>query len=128
MVPHEALFLEGVIEEKFFLKPEERAQGKTSPYAFKVKKVTMLGNVSADRLKGFSLSIDTPMLTPRFREDLVRVVRKHKGNIPLEMFLFDPQTRYRIQFKSNKFQVGVSTELIADLHRIGVDRYEALQK
>ena len=88
----------------------------------------MLGNVSADRLKGFSLSIDTPMLTPRFREDLVRVVRKHKGNIPLEMFLFDPQTRYRIQFKSNKFQVGVSTELIADLHRIGVDRYEALQK
>ena len=129
MVPHEALFLEGVIEEKYFLKPEERAQGKTPPpYVFKLKKVTMLGNVSADKLRSFSVSVETPMLTPQFREGLVRVVKKHKGNTPLEMFLFDPQTRYRIQFKSNKFQVGVSTEFISDLHRIGVDRYEAVKK
>ena len=128
MQPHAALFLDGVIEEKFFLKPEERAQGKTSPYAFKLKKVTMLGNISDELLKGFSLNIETPMLTPAFREGLVKVVKKHKGNIPLEMFLFDPKTRYQIQFKSNKFQVQVSTDLIADLRRIGVDRYEVIRK
>ena len=128
MQPHAALFLDGVIEEKFFVKPEERAQGKTSPYAFKLKKVTLLGNISEDLLKGFSLNIETPMLTPAFREGLVRVVKKHKGNIPLEMFLYDPKTHYRIQFKSNKFQVQVSTELIADLHRIGIDRYEVIRK
>ena len=128
MQPHAALFLDGVIEEKFFVKPEERAQGKTSPYAFKLKKVTLLGNISEDLLKGFSLNIETPMLTPAFREGLVKVVKKHKGNIPLEMFLYDPKTHYRIQFKSNKFQVQVSTELIADLHRIGIDRYEVIRK
>jgi DNA polymerase-3 subunit alpha len=128
MVPHEALFLEGVIEEKFFLKPEERAQGKTSPYTFKVKKVTMLGNVSDELLKSFVVDLETPLLTPAFREGLVRVVKRHKGNIPLEMTLFDPQTRYRIQFKSNKFQVAVSTDLIHDLHAIGIDKYEVVRK
>ena len=128
MQPHEALYLEGVVEEKFFLKPEERAQGKTSPYAFKVRKIMMLGNVTSEYLKSFSISIDTPMLTPAFREDLLRVMKKHRGGTPLEMFLFDPKTRYRIQFKSNKFQVSVSSDLIADLHRIGVDHYEAVRK
>jgi len=128
MVPHEALFLEGVIEEKFFLKPEERAQGKTSPYTFKVKKVTMLGNVSDELLKSFVVDLETPILTPAFREGLVKVVKQHKGNIPLEMTLFDPQTRYRIQFKSNKFQVTVSTDLIHDLHAIGIDKYEVVRK
>ena len=128
MQPHEALYLEGVVEEKFFLKPEERAQGKTSPYVFKVRKVMMLGNVTSEYLKSFSISIDTPMLTPAFREDLLRVVKKHRGGTPLEMFLYDPKTRYRIQFKSNKFQVSVSSDLITDLRRIGVDHYEAVRK
>jgi len=128
MQPHEALYLEGVVEEKFFLKPEERAQGKTSPYVFKVRKVMMLGNVTSEYLKSFSINIDTPMLTPRFREDLLRVVKKHRGGTPLEMYLYDPKTRYRIQFKSNKFQVSVSSDLITDLRRIGVDHYEAVRK
>ena len=44
------------------------------------------------------------------------------------MFLYDPVTRYRIQFKSNKFRVAVSTELITDLRLIGIDRYEAVRK
>ena len=34
-------------------------------------------------LKGFSIDLETPMLTPEFRRDLVRVVKRHKGNIPL---------------------------------------------
>ena len=55
MQPHATLFLEGSVEEKFFLKPEERAQGKTAPWAFKLKKVTLLGNISDDILTGFCL-------------------------------------------------------------------------
>ena len=57
MKPKETLFLEGEIGEKFFLKPEDRAQGKTSPYTFKLKKtgietmsatLTNWGTVTAD--------------------------------------------------------------------------------
>ena len=55
-------------------------------------------------------------------------MKRNKGSIPLEIFLYDPQTHYRIQFKSNKFQVGVTTELIQDLRRIGVDKFEVIRK
>ena len=128
MTPKNTLFLEGVVEEKFFLKPEEKAQGKSAPYTFRLKKVTLLGNITDDILSGFSLDITTPMLTPKFREDLVKVVKKHKGKIPLTLYLYDPETHYRIQFISKKFQVGVTSGLIQDLHKIGVDRYEVLKK
>ncbi len=128
MTPKNTLFLEGVVEEKFFLKQEEKAQGKTAPYTFRLKKVTLLGNITDDILSGFSLDITTPMLTPKFREDLVKVVKKHKGKIPLTLYLYDPQTHYRIQFISKKFQVAVTSGLIQDLHKIGVDRYEVLKK
>ena len=128
MQPKATLFFEGVVEEKFFLKPEERAQGKTAPYAFKVRKVTLLGNISDDLLTGFCMDITTPMLTQQFRQDLVRVVRKHKGNIPLTLYLYDPLTRYRIQFYSKKFQVAVTSEFIRDLRAIGVDKYEVQRR
>ena len=128
MQPKATLFLEGEIGEKFFLKPEEKAQGKTAPYAFKIKKVTLLGNITDELLTGFSMDVTTPMLTQQFREDLVKVVKKHKGNIPLTLFLYDPGTKYRIQFYSKKFQVAVTSDFIQDLHRIGVEKYEVTRR
>ncbi len=128
MVPHDALFLEGVIEERYFLRPEEKAQGKTVPYTFKLQSVTLLGNVAESRIKAFGINIETPMLTPAFREGLVKVIWKHKGSIPLEVFFFDPDTRYRIQLKSNKYQVAVSEELLTDLRHLGVDQFEVVKK
>ena len=128
MVPHNALFLEGVIEERYSLRPEERAQGKTVPYTFKLQNVTLLGNVSESRIKAFTINIDTPMLTPAFRKGLVQTIKAHSGKTPLEVFFFDPDTRYRIQMKSNKFQVSVSEELITALRRLGVDQFEAVKK
>jgi DNA polymerase-3 subunit alpha len=128
MSPRASLFLEGVIEEKFFLKPEEKALGKTAPYAFKLRKVTLLGNLSDEVLTGFNLDIETPMLTETFRKDFVKVIKSHKGNIPLNIFIYDPQTRYRIQFYSKKYQVAVTQEFIQDLHRIGLDHYEVSRR
>jgi DNA polymerase-3 subunit alpha len=128
MVPHNALFLEGSIEERYSLRPEERAQGKTVPYTFKLQSVTLLGNVAESRIKAFSINVETPMLTPAFREGLVKTIRKHGGKTPLEVFFYDPDTRYRIQMKSNKFQVSVSEELITDLRRLGIDKFDVTKK
>ncbi|MBP3203336.1 MAG: DNA polymerase III subunit alpha [Bacteroidales bacterium] len=125
---HATLFIEGVVEEKFFLKPEERAQGKSAPYAFKVRKITLLGNIAEELLTGFNMDITTPMLTQQFRQGLVRVVKKHKGKIPLTIYLFDPVTKYRIQFVSKKFQVAVTADFLLDLQSIGISRYEVLRK
>jgi DNA polymerase-3 subunit alpha len=128
MIPHEALFIEGVIEEKFALRQEERAQGKTAPYSFKVKGIMMLGNVCESMLKAFGISIETPMLSPGFRKGLVKVIRAHEGRTPLEVYFYDPDTRFRIQMKSNKFQVAVSEDLLTDLRRLGVDKFEVVKK
>ena len=125
---HATLFIEGVVEEKFFLKPEERAQGKSAPYAFKVRKITLLGNIAEELLTGFNMDITTPMLTQQFRQGLVRVVKKHKGKIPLTIYLFDPVTKYRIQFVSKKFQVAVTADFLLDLQSIGISHYEVLRK
>ena len=125
---HEALYIEGEIGEKYFIRPEERAAGKTSPYILRVKKINLLGNVTDDFLSGFVIGLTTPMLTQKFRKDLATVLKRHPGNLPLGMYLTDHETGYRIQFHSNKYKVGVNEDLINDLRSIGVVEYEALKK
>ena len=128
MQPNAALYLEGEIDEKYGLKPEERAQGKTAPYAFRLRKVSLLGNVTEELLRSFSIELETSMLTPAFRQDLLRVVKRHKGGLPMMLYLSDPVTKYRIQFYSKKFQVTVTSEFIRDLAAIGVHRYDVQKK
>ena len=124
---HNAIFIEGEIEEKYYIKPEEKAQGKTSPYAFKVKKVSLLGNVTDSFVKGFAISISTPMLTPEFRDSLVKMIKRNKGNVPLTMFLYDPEKKWNIEFLSRKFRVAVTAPLIEELTRMQI-RYSVLKK
>ena len=127
MVQNNTIYIEGEIDEKYYIKPEDRAQGKTSPYGFKVKKVMLLGNVADTYIKGFAINITTPMLTPEFRESLVALIRKNKGNVPLSMYLFDPEKKWNIEFLSRKFRVAVSASFIQELEKLRV-RYTVLKK
>lgn len=127
MTLHNTLFIEGEIDEKYYIKPEERAQGKTAPYGLKVKKVMLLGNVTDTYIKGFALNITTPMLTPEFRDKLVALIRKNKGNVPLSMFLYDPEKKWNIEFLSRKFRVAVSASFIDELEKLRI-RYTVLKK
>ena len=124
---HNAIFLEGEIDEKYYIKPEDRAQGKTSPYAFKIKKIMLLGNVADTLLKGFSISISTPMLSPEFREKLVGTIKRNKGNVPLTMFLYDPEKKWNIEFLSRKFQVAVTAPFIEELNKMRI-KYNVIRK
>lgn len=117
---HSQLFIEGEIAEKYFLKKEERAAGKKSPYAFKIKKISLLGNVCGDRLEGFELDIDTGMLSADFRKKLVKVLKDSKGKIPLTIKLLDRETGYKIDFYSKKFQICVNDEFICNIRNMGI--------
>ena len=127
MQVNNAVYIEGDIEEKYYIKPEDRAQGKTSPYAFRVKKIMLLGNVTETYIKGFSIYISTPMLSPEFRENLVKTIKRNKGNVPLTMFLYDPEKGWNIEFLSRKFQVSVTAPFIDELQRLGI-RYNVIKK
>ena len=117
---HSAIFIEGVIEEKYYIKPEERAKGKKSDYGFKPRNMMLLGNVTDTYVKGFSIQISTPMLSQEFRENLVRMIKKNKGTVPLTMFLYDPENKWNIEFLSRKFKVAVTSSLIEDLRRMNI--------
>ena len=124
---HSALFIEGDIEEKYYLKPEEKAQGKTSPYAFRVKKIMLLGNVTDTFIKGFTINISTPMLSPEFRVKLVKMIKANKGTIPLTMLLHDPEKGWNIEFLSRKFRVAVTAPFIEELTAMGI-KYSVVKK
>jgi DNA polymerase-3 subunit alpha len=117
---HSEVFVEADIKEKYFLKPEEKAQGKVAPYALRVKKVSMLGNVSESMLKSFSINLTTPQLSESFRKSLVKLLKENKGTTELGMYLYDPKTRYNVEFKSRKFMVSVTNDLIYGLRDLGI--------
>ena len=121
------IFIEGVIEEKYYIKPEDRAKGKTSEYAFKPKNMMLLGNVADTYVKGFAINVSTPMLTPEFREKLVKLLKKNKGNVPLTMYLYDPVKKWNIEFLSHKFKVQVTLPFIEDLKELGIT-YSVVKK
>ena len=115
-----ALFIEGSIEEKYYIKPEDRANGKTSDYAFKPKAMMLLGNVTEQYVKGFSIQLSTPMLSQEFREKLVKMIKRNKGSVPLTMFLFDPEKKWNIEFLSRKFKVAVTSSLLEELKSMNI--------
>ena len=125
---HTAIFVEGVIEERFRQKAEDKAQGKPAPdMVFKPKNIMLLGNVTDTYVKGFSISVTTDMLSPEFREFLVKMLKKNKGNVPLTMFLHDPVKKWNIEFLSHKFKIQITPAFLEELKKAGV-KYSVVRK
>ena len=97
------------------------------PYKFRLKNISLLGNIAERLVAGFVIEISTTMLNPDFRESLKNAIKGSKGNIPLSIFLVDPKTKYQIEFLSKKFQVAVTSDFLADVKNLGV-RYKILPK
>ena len=124
---HTAIYIEGEICEKYFLKPEEIAAGKKAPYAFKAKKISLLGNVAEDRLTGFAIEMLANDITPELRHRLVHLVKEYSGKIPLSMIVFDPVTNYIVEFISRKYHITVSADFILQLNELGL-KYRVSRK
>lgn len=124
---HTAIYIEGEICEKYFLKPEEISAGKKAPYALKVKKISLLGNVAEDRLTGFAIEMLANDITPDLRHRLVHLVKEYSGKIPLSMIVFDPVTNYIVEFISRKYHITVSADFILQLNELGL-KYRVSRK
>ena len=124
---HTAIYIEGEICEKYFLKPEEITAGKKVPYTFKIKKISLLGNVAEDRLAGFAIEMLANDITPELRHKLVHLVKEYSGKIPLSMIVFDPVTNYIVEFISRKYHITVSADFILQLNELGL-KYRVSRK
>ena len=94
----------------------------------RLKNIQLLGNVTDQKVSGFSFDLNTAMLTPDFRASLVSTLKQHKGNIPLNIFIIDENTGYRIRFFSKGYKVSVTSALINDLKALGITRCEPQMK
>ena len=74
------------------------------------------------------MEITTPMLTKSFRENFESVVKHHKGNLPLMINYFDPETGYRVPFYSRKNQIAANSELIRALREMGIENIDIQKK
>ena len=117
---HSQLFIEGEIAERYFVKPEDRAQGKTAPYALKIKDVSLLGNVAEAHIANFSVTIDTDVLNAEFRKKLIKLLKANQGKTPLSLYLHDKATGYNLEFYSKKFAVSVTSNLIDGFTLLGI--------
>ena len=117
---HAQIFMEGEISPRYFVKPEERAAGKRVPYGFKIKKITLLGNLGEDMITGFTIVLESDRISQDFPTKLVKTLKAHKGGVPLSLFLHDKTTGYNLEFYSKKFSVCVNEPFVSALQRLGV--------
>ena len=117
---HTSILVKGEIRERYVVKQEDRAQGKTAPYEFKVSDVSLLGNVMESALSAITLNVMAGQVDAAFRKELVKLLQSYKGEIPLKLYIVDPKLDYKIEFKSKKYKVRVCTEFIYDLDRLGI--------
>jgi hypothetical protein len=48
------------------------------------------------------------------------MIKRNKGNVPLSMFLHDPEKGWNIEFLSRKFRVAVTAPFIEELERLKI--------
>jgi hypothetical protein len=123
-----------VIEERYRPNPKGKKDEKTGKMVpdmpdliFKMKNIMLLGNVAEERITGLSINVTTTMLSPDFREKLVKMLKRNKGKTSLSMFLYDPVKKWNIEFLSHKFKVQVTLPFIDELKELGIT-YSVVKK
>ena len=127
LTEHTAIFVEGEIREAYFSKSDDNEKTTNAPYKFRVKKISLLGNIGDALLSGFTIELSTPMVSAGFRKHLMSVVKASKGTVPFSILLSDPKTQYVIEFQSRKYQVAVTADFISEIKNLGL-RYKVLRK
>lgn len=127
LTEHTAIYVEGEIREAYFSKSDDKEKTTNAPYKFRVKKISLLGNIGDALLSGFTIELSTPMVSADFRKHLMSVVKASKGTVPFSILLSDPKTQYVIEFQSRKYQVAVTADFISEIKNLGL-RYKVLRK
>ncbi len=115
---HNAVFIEGKVEEKFYMRPEERKEKGAVDYAFKMKKVMMLGNVSEQMIKELRLSVEADSRLDV--KALANCLKSSKGPTAVTVLMRDPKTGHIVDFLCHKFKVRVNIALVEALERLGI--------
>ena len=117
---HDQVFLCGEIAPRYMGKRDDNTAPKQIPYEFKIKEVSLLGNVAEIYMTGITLNLDTEIIDEEFRKKFVKLIKGNKGKTPLNLTISDKKTGYRIDFYSKKYLVSVTTEFIGCIEQLGI--------
>jgi DNA polymerase-3 subunit alpha len=112
---HEAVYVEAEIKEQRY---------REGQYGLNITSINFLGNLNESRIASLTISINTRLLNPEFRQKLVKLLKKFKGDIPLKVNCFDERTGYHLRMHSKTINVNVCEAFINEVQRLGMT-YEA---
>ncbi len=112
------LYLEGTVQQRRRPGPEE--QYDDVPHEFRLEEVAYLGNLCENKVKEFVLELDVAAADKALMDQAYKVLRKYKGKTPVVLDLLDYDKKYRVQLRSRKTPVQVSTKLVRELKDLGV--------
>ena len=115
---HGAILIEGKADEMYFRNAEERKTKGDPDYGFKIKSISLLGNVMENSAKGLAIVVDSTM-APKI-QDILKILKGAKGSLPLTVYLHDVITGYDVEFLAHKVKVKPSAELVSALEAEGI--------
>ncbi len=109
---HEAIYVEAEIKEQRF-----RGDGQ---FGLDINNISFLGNLNDDRIAYLNININTKILSPDFRKNLLKLLKKHKGDTTLKVTCYDGNTGYQLPLFSKAAKIRVCEALIEGLERLGM--------
>jgi DNA polymerase-3 subunit alpha len=85
---------------------------KRQSYNIKVKEIKELSTLKDDYFKEINLQVLTNHINQTFTNELVKIIEKEKGDIGLNISLFNPVNKTRVDMVSRKYRVKLTDELI----------------
>ena len=90
-------------------------------YKFMVGDIISLGNVTESLVKGVKIIIDSEIINPELRMQLVRHFKSSKGKTPVSVILSEKKSGWKVELVSKKFQVRVNSEFLDGIRSMGLD-------
>jgi DNA polymerase-3 subunit alpha len=81
-------------------------------YNLKIKEIIELSTLRDSYFKEVNLKMYASDVTDKFNNELIEVIGKEKGNIQLNISLYNYVTKARVEMSARKFRVGVTDKFI----------------
>jgi len=104
------IYLEGIFKAGY----------NSDRYFFKIKDVRLMASLSQDLTRHLTLSIPIEVINQDFIKELNQICEDHQGNHKLKVRVMDLETEMNIDFKVGAHTVGVDSELIDKVRKMGL--------
>ena len=110
--PNLYVYITGTIQQRGvgmkWFKPKPAAEAE---YEFVVQNVELLKDAQDKHIETLTLRIPVEQVTKEFNEELLDMLKAHKGSVKLRLQIFDQSKQNVINFNANSFPVHVDKEL-----------------